>query len=89
MPPISSGLVSARTSMTGFPLAAISSACLAVKAIRPDAAPGPAGSPRAMIRPCLCARTISLESKIGASSWITMSGSMRRTTSSREIFRAS
>src|SRR5947207_3016627 len=51
MPAMSSGEVSTRTSTTGSPLRAISTARSAVNAIRPQAAPGPAGSPRARRRP--------------------------------------
>ncbi len=45
MPWISSGLVSWRTKTTRSPLAFISTALSGVSAIRPAAAPGPAGSP--------------------------------------------
>ena len=49
MPPISSGLVSVRTRMTFLPEAASISASSGLKIISPNAAPGEAGKPEAII----------------------------------------
>ncbi len=76
MPEMSSGLVSTRTSTTG-PSWAIFSACSAVRAIRPVAAPGPAFRPLVSSWPSLRRRSFSFGSKTGASSCERLSASMR------------
>ncbi len=82
MPAMSSGEVSSRTRTTGSPLAARATACGAVSATRPQAAPGPAGRPLPSRRPSLTAAAFSFVGKIGASSCTSCSGSTRATASS-------
>ena len=85
MPAMSSGEVSSRTSTTGSPLAAMATAPGAVSAIRPHAAPGPAGRPLPSCRPSFTAAVFSFVSKTGASSCTICSGSTRATASSSSI----
>ncbi len=85
MPAMSSGEVSSRTRTTGFPSAAIATARAAVRAIRPDAAPGPAGRPLPSRRLAFIAAPFSFRSKTGARSCTSCSGSTRERASSSVI----
>ena len=79
MPWMSSGEVSTRTRMTFLSLALSVSASSAENTISPDAAPGEAGSPVAMIL------RSALGSMVGCRSWSSAAGSMRVTASLRVI----
>src|SRR5437016_7807295 len=79
MPWMSSGEVSTRTRMTFLSLALSASALSEENTISPDAAPGEAGSPVAMIL------RSELGSMVGCRSWSSAPGSMRMTASLRVI----
>ncbi len=79
IPSISSGLVSCLTRITGSPPLAALTAASAVKYIAPDAAPGDAGSPRAMTS------YSALGSRRGCNNWSSCAGSSRIIASSLVI----
>ena len=86
MPRMSSGLVSWRQRMRFVsPLAASASASSAKKTTLPVAAPGPAGRPLASRRPSATAAFLADGRKTGRSSWLSASGSTRRSASSLGI----
>mmetsp|Transcript_24141 Transcript_24141/g.91101 ORF Transcript_24141/g.91101 Transcript_24141/m.91101 type:complete len:360 (+) Transcript_24141:1168-2247(+) len=85
MPPMSSGDVSSRTSSTAMPFSVMASASPAVKAARPEAAPGDAAVPEAMSEASDAAGSLSRACRAWSRCW----GVTRRATASSLVTRPS